>query len=161
MYLFRQRRTSKITRPVQIIAMILLVALFTFLLVRWTPISGVAQAVQSRLYSTSITLNTFLVQTFSSSESLHSQIENYKSIADKAVTDQAYTYQLEKRVQELEQLLGYSQTVEYEITTARILSHSQSGEYTILIDQGSHNQIEEGFAVVANDGYLIGIVDSV
>jgi len=143
-------------------AAIILVAIFAFLaIVKWTPASTIVLNTQAQLYKFSSGMNTFFVQTFSSSESLKGQLEKYKELSSTYLMDAAYVDELENRVEDLEKLLDYSQSVEYRTITARILSRSPSDSYTLLIDQGSVNGLKEGLAAVINDGHLIGVVDSV
>lgn len=143
-------------------AAVILVAIFAFIAIaKWTPVSGIVHRVQSQLYKTSSTVNTFFVQAFTSGDSLKNQLEECTETSAHYLVDASYVSELEQRLKDLEDILGYSQSVEYKTITAKILSRSPSESYTLLIDQGSEDGVKQGLAVVVNQGHLIGIVSSV
>lgn len=161
MPLLAQKQSSRTTKPIRIISIVVACIIFLFIIFSWTPASIVLEKTQQLLYSASSSLNTFFVQTFSSSDSLRSQIKHYQEIASDSVANQAQIYQLQDRVNELEELIEYRQLVEYQTIAAKILSYSPTNELSLLIDQGSHDGVKTGLAVVINQGYLIGVIDSV
>ena len=161
MPLLAQKQSSKTTKPVRIISTITFVIFFLFIIFSWTPASIVLEKTQHILYSTSSSLNTFIVQIFSPSDSLKSQINYYQELAANSVSSQTETAQLKRRVKELEELLGYQQSVEYKTIAAKVLSYAPSEQLTLLIDQGFHDGVKTGLAVVINTGFLIGTIDSV
>ena len=161
MSLIRRKSGSAMSHPLKTAA-IIVVAIFVFIgIAKWTPASIILNNTQAQFYKISSSLNTFFVQTFSSSESLKNQLDTYKNLSAEYLIDSAYLQDMEDRIYDLEKLLGYSQSVDYKTIAARILSRSPSESYTLLIDQGSHDGIKTGLAAVVNEGHLIGIVDSV
>ncbi len=160
MYLISNNR-KLFSKPIHIFTVIIVSLLFLIILARFTPASYILSSIKSTIYSINLSMNTFVIQTFSSTDSLKSQVEHYQFIAQQAVINKAYMYELEYKVKELESILNYQQTVEYDITVSQILSRLQSDDFTLLIDKGAHDNIEKGFAVIVDDGYIIGIVDSV
>ncbi len=161
MSLIRRKSGSAMSHPLRTAA-IILVAIFVFIgVAKWTPAATILHNVQAQLYKISSSVNTYFVQTFSSSESLKGQLEQCESISSTYLIEAAYVSELENRIQDLEDLLGYSQSVEYETITAKILSRSPSESYTLLIDQGSEDGVKQGLAVAVDEGHLIGIIDSV
>jgi rod shape-determining protein MreC len=161
MYLKDQRKNHKITKPVQILSVIIISALFIILLFHWTPASIVLESIQSKLYSASITMNKFVVQIFTPNDSLRSEIEYYKELASNALIDKAYVDGLESRISNLEDILNYKQKVNYDFSVARILSKSRTNELSLLIDKGARDGIEIGLAAVVGGGHLIGLIDTV
>ncbi|MBT3230329.1 rod shape-determining protein MreC [Candidatus Uhrbacteria bacterium] len=161
MSIIKRKSGSAILHPFKTAAIIFVAILVFIGIAKWTPASTILHNTQAQFYKISSGLNTYIVQTFSSSESLKSQLETYKNLSSEYLVESSYLDELEKRVYDLEKLIGYSQSVDYKTIAARILSRSPSQSYTLLIDQGSHDGIKTGLPAVVGDGHLIGVVDSV
>lgn len=161
MSIIRRKSGSNIQHPMKTAGFILL-AVFCFIaMARWTPIASVLNHIQAQIYQGSSSLNTFIVQLFQSSESAKGQLHDCQNLAADYLVDSAYVDQLESRINDLEYLLDYKQSVDYKTIAARILSRSPSDAFTLLIDQGSNDGIKPGLAAVVNEGHLVGIVDTV
>ena len=87
--------------------------------------------------------------------------DSYKEQAAALTIDQARLHQLERDVQEMQQLLEYKESAPYEAIASRIIARSEAGEHTVLIDKGTVDGIRPRLAVVVNDGHMIGFIESV
>ena len=91
--------------------------------------------------------------------------KKYKKIDEEKIKKDSYKAQIEelnKEIDELKSLLDLNSTIsDYTPINATVINRNVGYWYnTITIDKGSHDGIEEGYAVIVNDG-LIGKVVAV
>lgn len=91
--------------------------------------------------------------------------KKYKKIDEEKIKKDSYKAQIEelnKEIDELKSLLDLNSTIsDYTPINATVINRNVGYWYnTITIDKGSHDGIEEGYAVIVNDG-LIGRVVAV
>jgi len=156
---FSLKHLSKSNRTIlQTVGLFLLVIICIFLLIFATPAVQGAHRIQASFYRISQSLGSWIDDTIFARQTLRDEHALYQSIAQDRVDESAQIDALQRQVTELEQLLGYEETVTFETTLARVLSRSLTDERMLLIDKGSQDGIRDGLAVVAGNGQLIGTI---
>ena len=153
------KNLSKSSRAgLETVGLFLLITLGILLLIFFTPAAEGTQRVQAGFYNLSQTIGNWADDTFFARETLKTEHANYQSLAAALALDSSSIEELERQITELEALLAYEQTVDYQTTLARVLSRSLTEDRELLIDKGIHDGMIVGQAVVVGDGHLVGIV---
>lgn len=97
---------------------------------------------------------------FTQRASLIDERDAFRAISQTATLDLVEVQKLQNRVRELERLLSYTETVDLTYTSAKVLSRS-AREGVILLDKGQRDGVEEGSAVIVEEGHLLAVVTEV
>lgn len=153
------KNLSKSSRAgLETVGLFLLITLGIFLLIFFTPAVEGAQHVQAGFYNVSQVVGNWADDTFFARQTLKTERAYYQSLAAALAIDTSSIEQQSRKITELESMLDYEQTVDYQTTLARVLSRSLNQNRELLIDKGIGDGMIVGQPVIIGEGQLVGII---
>lgn len=143
-------------------AVIFTITLVALLLLNRIPaVSNVTHAIQGTLANAGTTFSKAVGRLTKSQNELMIERDYYRDLAAGLSVDQARMAQMERDIQEMQSLLEYTKTSPYQSIAARIVARSGEGEHSVIIDKGEVDGIQPQFAVIVENGHMVGYVEEV
>lgn len=143
-------------------ALMVVAAVLVIAVLRSVPVVGRAFAVVERgLVIVGTSAGNVLSRVTTPEDSLTAQLAQCEDRLRDSTEREAALADAEQRAYELETLLGYVQTAQTTAVTAHVLSRALPEAATVRIDRGAAQGVQEGDAVVVDEGHLFGTVVAV
>ena len=132
-----------------------------FLLSRIPFLSGPTEFVQGIFVHIGTSISGAIGRLTKSENQVILERDYYQKLAGDLAVDQSKVEQLEKDVDEMQALLSYTKTSPYSSIAARVIARSEEGVHTIVVNKGTNDGVQPKFAVIVENGHMIGYVQSV